>query len=413
MKALYLRTVFWFGAKPGGSVGHTAGVINGMDRMVDLDVVSNDRLEGVERTIEVIEPGPLKYLPPRFGELPYSEIVFRKLREKVHSYDFMYHRYSGFSYGACKLSAHCAIPLVLEFNSSDVWKIRNWSKPSSRLLSPPAALYNRLRLPIVERVERANLRQAGLIVVVSNALKTELVERGVEPARILVNPNGVDPRLYSPAVEGKCVREKYGLGNNNVFGFIGTFAPFHGVVELAEAINRYFIENPERRADTRFLLIGDGKLLAQSRGVIADGGFKHNVVFTGAIPQHEGPAHLAACDVLLAPNVRNPDGTQYFQSPIKLFEYMAMGKPIIASRLGQIGEILTDSETAVLVPPGDVNALASAMQDLISRPEASVRMGEAARRKVLEGFTWQRHVERILSKVNELGFCTGEAPTRR
>ena len=89
-----------------------------------------------------------------------------------------------------------------------------------------------------------------------------------------------------------------------------------------------------------------------------------------------------------------------------------MGKPIIASRLGQIGEILTDSETAVLVTPGDVDALARAMRDLASRPELRARLGEAARRKVMEGFTWQRHVERILCKVNELGFCMGEVRQR-
>src|SRR5207237_125725 len=92
------------------------------------------------------------------------------------------------------------------------------------------------------------------------------------------------------------------------------------------------------------------------------------------VPQDDGPEHLAAADLLVSPHVTNPDGTPFFGSPTKLFEYMAMGRPIVASDLEQIGQTLEHGRTAWLVPPGDVEALADAM----ARRAAAGRIGPTA-----------------------------------
>jgi len=122
-------------------------------------------------------------------------------------------------------------------------------------------------------------------------------------------------------------------------------------------------------------------------------------VFTGLVPQEDGAKYLAACDVLVSPHVPNPDGTPFFGSPTKLFEYMAMGKGIVASRLDQIGEVLEDMTTALLVPPGDVAALANGIARLAGDPALRDRLGAAARRTVLERYTWREHTRRTIDQL--------------
>src|SRR4029453_5904089 len=108
---------------------------------------------------------------------------------------------------------------------------------------------------------------------------------------------------------------------------------------------------------------------------------------------------LAACDILASPHVPNPDGSPVFGSPTKLFEYMAMGKAIVASHLDQIGDVLRHGQTAWMVPPGDVHGLASGLAFLIDDRNLQATLGGAARRDVLAHYTWRAHVKRILDAL--------------
>jgi len=129
----------------------------------------------------------------------------------------------------------------------------------------------------------------------------------------------------------------------------------------------------------------------------------------GRVHQAEAPRHLAACDVLVSPHVPNADGSRFFGSPTKLFEYMAMGRPIVASRLEQIGQALDHEETALLVPPGDSEALVAALRCLLADPALRARLGAAARRAAEARHTWRRHTARI---VEALADRVGRAPAR-
>lgn len=97
MKILYLRTVYWFNCKAGGSVGHTAGVINALDQQADVDVISNDALQGVKRNIKIIKPIRPKFLPQDIGELLYSFKLILLLKN-LSRYNAIYQRYSGHSF---------------------------------------------------------------------------------------------------------------------------------------------------------------------------------------------------------------------------------------------------------------------------------------------------------------------------
>jgi len=122
---------------------------------------------------------------------------------------------------------------------------------------------------------------------------------------------------------------------------------------------------------------------------------------TGLVPQEQGPAYLAASDILVASHVPNPDGSPFFGSPTKLFEYMAMGKAIVASDLDQIGEVLKHDQTAWMVKPGDAQSLMFGLKALIDDEGRRHRLGESARREVVAKYTWENHTRRIIEKLKE------------
>ncbi len=217
----------------------------------------------------------------------------------------------------------------------------------------------------------------------------------------MVNPNGVDPKFYSPSLDGEEVRSRYGLQDKTVIGFIGTFGLWHGAEVLADAYGRLLESTPDLADSLRLLMIGDGVTRQLVEDNLASHGVRDLAVLTGLVPQEEGPNHLAACDILIAPHVPNPDGTPFFGSPTKLFEYMAMGKGIVASRLDQIADVLVHDETAWMVDAGNPAHLADGIRELVGNTERRRRLGRAARERVVAAHTWKQHTARIIEKLKE------------
>ena len=388
---LYLRSDLSFGVRAGGSVGHIAGVVNELEHFAAPPVfITTDEVATVNPHIQqhLVAPSEAFW---NFKELPTFVLndtleaeTARVLAGRTPS--FVYQRYSLNNYTGLRIARKTGAPLVVEYNGSEVWMSRHWGRP----LAHEA---------LSDRIERLNLRAADLVVVVSRAMKEEVVSRGVDAARVLVNPNGVDPDRYSPDVDGSAVRAQYGVKDAIVVGFIGTFGPWHGAETLARAYVALRAKDSGLASRIRLLMIGAGATLAEVRRILSDGGALDSTVFTGLVPQEDGAKYLAACDVLVSPHVPNPDGTPFFGSPTKLFEYMAMGKGIVASRLDQIGEVLEDMTTALLVPPGDVAALANGIARLAGDPALRDRLGAAARRTVLERYTWREHTRRTIDQL--------------
>ena len=138
-------------------------------------------------------------------------------------------------------------------------------------------------------------------------------------------------------------------------GFIGTFGLWHGVRVLPEIIAGV----ASARDDVRWIIVGAGALFDEVRADIERRGLLDRVELTGVVPHERAVELLAACDVCVSPHVPNPDGTRFFGSPTKLFEYMGLGKAIVASDLEQIGEVIEHERTGLLCPPGDAEAAAA------------------------------------------------------
>jgi glycosyltransferase involved in cell wall biosynthesis len=301
------------------------------------------------------------------------------------------------------------VPLVLEFNGSEVWAQRHWGEP---------VRFERL----ARAIERVNLRHADLVVVVSNALIDQSVSLGASPERVLFYPNGIDPIAFNPDrfTDGdrRATRRELGVPDGaDLLTFIGTFGLWHGTDVLAEAIRRLIDEERawlEERG-VHFLYVGDGALAPKVRSVLGRDHGAPFVTLAGFRPQTEAPRILAASDILLSPHVPNPDGTPFFGSPTKLFEYLAMAKPIVASDLDQVGWVLKGwragepppspdmprvSRAALLVEPGSVEDLVRGIRQAVElpRPEREA-LGREARRLVLRSFTWDMNVAAVLERL--------------
>jgi glycosyltransferase involved in cell wall biosynthesis len=196
--------------------------------------------------------------------------------------------------------------------------------------------------------------------------------------------------------------------------FIGTFGAWHGVEVFAQAIRAMAERDADalRAGKVHFVLVGDGLKMPAVRAALPPS-FDHSLVtMTGLVPQEDAPQYLAIADVVVSPHVQNADGSRFFGSPTKLFEYMVMGKAIVASDLEQIGTILKagihvanlpdadprpgEDRLAVLCPPANVDALVEALWFIVRQPAWRRVLGGNARAEALTKYTWARHVSAIL-----------------
>jgi glycosyltransferase involved in cell wall biosynthesis len=389
LQLVYLRSSPGPGSQAGGAASHINGVINAALQLgVDVSLISNDEIAGLDPAntrAKIIWPEPVGSTRAAFdifNNLLFSERAAAAI-EGEHP-DLIYQRYARFSWVGVAASQRIRRPLFLEYNGSEVWVGRHWDRVGM--------------LDLLARYEQLNLKAAARIFVVSEVERDNLLRAGVAPEKIVVNPNAVDVDRFQPHVGGAQVRKDLGVSDAEVLaGFIGTFGPWHGVEILAEAITQI-----PTSVKLRFLLIGSGALRNRVEQILRAAGAWDRVIMTGAVSHDRVPALLDACDILASPHVPLADGSAFFGSPTKLFEYMAMSKAIVASRLGQIGEVLTDEETALLVEPGNTKQLAQAILRLSKSRELRERLGVAARRAAVERHTWKRNAQRIIDEYQAL-----------
>jgi len=398
---VYLRTDFWARINTGGSYGHTCYVAKELARtserftcLMPYRYVLLDEL-GIRQDV-LPEPGTTADEQTMIrANAHYLQALRASLGAEKPA--FIYERLCLGNFAGAALSQALRVPYFVEYNGSEISMRRSFGHGAYE------------HEAFFLRAEEAAFRQATAISVVSAIVRDELVERGVDPTRILVNPNGVDVNDYAPVAAGEreLLRRELGfLPEDRVIGFIGTFGGWHGVDVLAAAIPRI----AESAPNARFLLIGDGDRKPMLDQALRASRLGDRVVATGKVPHREGARLLGACDIYVSPHSSHMVDRRFFGSPTKLFEYMALGGGIVASDLEQIGQVLrpaiqadamppegtaAGAARAILCKPGDVDEFVAATIRLCRDAELCRALGRNARIAAEAEYSWAGHVARL------------------
>jgi glycosyltransferase involved in cell wall biosynthesis len=249
---------------------------------------------------------------------------------------------------------------------------------------------DRVSFWFMDRLERLNMPRADKIIVVSSRMKKTLQkEYGVPGNKIIVIRNGANTDLFKP-MDTTRVREELGLDqSSNYICFVGAFWWYEGVEYLIRSIPLILEQCPQ----ARFLIVGDGQLREELIELAKQIGVSDKVMFTGMVPYQKVPLYINASDLCVVPATRQRN-ERTGASPLKLCEYMACEKPVIASRVDGL-EIVEENNTGILVKPESPRSLAKAIIKLIQNQELRKQMGERGRRYVLENQSWERVVKRV------------------
>jgi len=292
--------------------------------------------------------------------------------------DFIYERYSLWGMAGFALAKLYGVPLALEVNAPLVYEQQRYRH---KLAWPRLARWLECRI----------WRGANPVLVVSESLRKHLTEAGVAPQQIWVLPNAVDSSWF--AADANSIHAPKGFENQNQFvlGFVGSFKAWHGADFLLSVFEVFHRLEPL----SRLLMIGDGPLRSELQEKVHKSGLEDAVVFTGIVPHDQIRRYLAAVDVALAPY---PNLEHFYYSPLKLVEYMAAGRAVVASNAGQISQIIGHRVNGLLYEPGDRLGLLNCLCEL--RRDAALReeLGRNAR-KSSEVFTWERNAARVIEWI--------------
>lgn len=291
--------------------------------------------------------------------------------------DVIYERAAAYACIGAMVSRRTGIPLVVEFND----------------VAGQAGLRRQRFARLARQLEARVLRTASAVITITSYLSDELRRRGVEERRLTIVPNGVDPARFHLGIDGSPVRRRYGVRPEEcLVGFCGAISPWYRLPEVAQAFVDRFAATPHMR----LLLIGDGPEREALRRKIGELGCSDQILLGPRVSHQEVPEHLAAFDVALIPHC-NQHG-----SPVKLFEYLGMAKPVVAVRTAGVTDIVSHGQQALLAEPGDLGSVMRHVARLAVDREAAAAMGSRGRELVLTRYTWQRNAERTAAVLESV-----------
>jgi glycosyltransferase involved in cell wall biosynthesis len=362
--------------------GHTVTIISppGVDPRRTAGAVPLDkgatRVSGVNRLWKFVSchfPEFLfELLELAYGVYAFFQVAAAIRRERPAA---LYERYAFFMIGGVLTARCCGVPVILEVN--EVAGIQRARRQDLVWLA--------------RWIERRVFRLSNRILTVSSFLTARAVERGGHPGAVVTVPNAIDPARFEHLGAGREIRRALSINGEFVVGFVGWFDRWDRLDLLVDAFARVRAARPA----TKLLLVGDGPITAALRTQIAAAGIESGVILTGPVERASIPAYIDAMDLCVLAD-SNPYG-----SPMVLFEFMAMGKPVIAPRIPPVRDVVRDGENGWIIEPGQAASLAHAIESAAAAPELRRQVGARARTEVLTSRTWRATARVIVGLVEE------------
>lgn len=308
-------------------------------------------------------------------ELFYSLLAYRRLAVAAAEFepDFIYERYNLYLLSGAMLKRRLGIPLLLEVNSPLVFERSRHG--------------GGLGLPWLARwAEGLAWRSADYVLPVTRVLAGYVKAYGVPENRISVIPNGINIAHFAAAPLPEEAKRRLGLEGRLILGFAGFVRDWHGVDRVIR-----WMATPQAPANAFLLIVGDGPVRGELETLARSQGIANRVRFTGVVDRGDVPDLVAAFDIALQPAV-----TAY-ASPLKMMEYLALGKAIVAPREPNLLEILSDGENALMFDSQAGNGLENSLAKLADDTGLRFRLGEAAKATIGRlNLTWEGNARRVV-----------------
>lgn len=351
-------------------LGHRVGIVSPVGERLEGEAAATPVLARRERLFSAVS----RHLPElvfEFAELLYNLHALRQARKRFAAggVDVIFERYAIFAVAGAWLAKRWDRPLILEVNYTSC--------------SPLVRRRSRLLRPLARWLDRRVFNRASGLVAVSSQLKQHLIQvYGVPPEKIIVLPNAADPEVFDPT---RIAPQPLATGGK-VIGFVGGFYPWHGLDLLLDA----FEVVAQKVAEARLLLIGDGPAMPAVRERIARAGLEQRVLLTGWVPHANLPSYIAAFHVGVM-----PDSNDY-GSPMKIFEYMSMGKPVVVPDYTPLLDAVQDGEEGKIFRARNVPEMADCLTMLLSDDAAYARIAQQARQKIIDKHNWLENGRALL-----------------
>jgi len=319
-------------------------------------------------------------------QLGYNLVGFWLVARHIRRFrpHFIYERYSLFNFSGVLAARLFRIPLLLEVNSP----LAQETKEEGLLRLHRLGLWS----------ERVVCNSATCVVAVTGVLRDILARGGVKASKVHVLPNGVSPQQFAHLSNGSGLRNSLGLDTRRVVGFVGWFRPWHGLEMLIEAFHASGLQG----RGVSLLLVGDGPAMPALREAVLRFDLTSSVTFSGPVAHQQIPAHVALFDCAVQPAANE------YCCPMKIIEYLALGKPVIAPAQPNILELVDDGVDSVLFRPGDTADLASSLRRLFDSPQLFEHLADGARSAIeRRGYLWTRNAERV---IRLLGLDAAQPP---
>jgi glycosyltransferase involved in cell wall biosynthesis len=333
--------------------------------------VSGQNERGILRRL----PGALATRAPEWlfelAELLYNLISVWRLSGYLrhHPRVWIYERYSLFLWATVWMARRRGIPVVLEVNDSAVM-------PRVRPL---------LMQRLARRIERWVFNHCDGLVFVSTAFRDQVLAAHGSLSATIISPNAADSRRFDPArYDRDAIRRRLGIEGRLVCGYLGAFAEWHGIHRFIDEMAPQLAAHP----DLLLLLVGDGKTRGRVEQSLDRHGVRHQAVLTCNVAHHQVAELVAAMDISVLPD------SNTYGSPMKLFELMSMGVPVVAPDYGPVAEVIDDGRTGWLFPHGDMQRC---LEVMLSLDVDEIRaVGKAAREYIIGERQWSNNAAQLI-----------------